>query len=68
MLASYAALQRRHSGVLAGHDPILLERRRGPLPRYQVRVGAPTRAAANALCDRIHRSGGDCAVLRNPRG
>jgi Transglycosylase SLT domain/SPOR domain len=66
MLDRYAALQQRHAEVLAGRDPILLERRRGPLPRYQVRIGADTRAAANELCSRIHKSGGDCVVLRNP--
>lgn len=67
MLAKYAALQQRHLSVLEGRDPILLERRRGPLPRYQVRIGADTRAAANALCSRIHQRGGDCVVLHNPR-
>ena len=63
----YAALQHRHAAVLADRDPILLERGRGPLPRYSVRVGADTRAAANELCSRIHKGGGDCVVLRNPR-
>jgi hypothetical protein len=63
----YAALQQRHAAVLADRDPILLERGRGPLPRYSVRVGADTRAAANELCSRIHKGGGDCVVLRNPR-
>ena len=67
ILARYAVLQQHHAAVLAGRDPILLERRRGPLPRYQVRVGVDTRAAANALCKRIHKGGGDCVVLRNPR-
>ena len=33
-----------------GRDPILIERKRGPLPRYQVRIGAQTRAVANELC------------------
>ena len=66
MLNRYAALQQRHAVVLAERDPILLERSRGPLPRYQVRIGAETRAAANDLCKRIHTSGGDCVVLRNP--
>jgi len=42
MLAKYAALQQRHAEVLAGRDPILFERRRSSLPRYQVRVGADT--------------------------
>ena len=67
MLHKYAALQQRHAAVLAGRDPILLERRRTALPRYQIRIGAETRAAANELCNRIHKSGGDCVVLRNPR-
>jgi soluble lytic murein transglycosylase-like protein len=68
MLSKYADLQRRHSAVLAGRDPILLERGRGPLPRFQVRIGAETRAAANELCGRIHKGGGDCVVLHNPKG
>jgi hypothetical protein len=63
----YAMLQQRHSTVLAGLDPILIERGRGPLPRYSVRVGADTRVQANELCSRIHKGGGDCVVLRNPR-
>ena len=68
ILSRYAALQVRHAAVLEGRDTILIERSRGPLPRYQVRIGAETRAAADDLCGRIHKSGGDCAVLRNPRG
>jgi hypothetical protein len=56
----------RHAAVLEGRDPILIERSRGPLPRYQVRIGADSRAAADDLCGRIHKSGGVCAVLRNP--
>jgi transglycosylase-like protein with SLT domain len=65
MLDKYAALQQRFAAVLAGRDPILLERRRGALPRFQVRIGADTRAAANELCGQIHKGGGDCVVLRN---
>jgi hypothetical protein len=68
ILDRYAALQQRFSAVLAGRDPILLERGRGSLPRYQVRVGADSRAAANDICKKIHSSGGDCVVLRNPGG
>ncbi len=66
ILARYAALQQRYASVLADRDPILLERGRGSLPRYQVRVGADSRAAANDVCKRIHLAGGDCVVLRNP--
>src|SRR5215510_15282061 len=68
ILDRYAALQQRFSEVLAGRDPILLERGRGSLPRYQVRVGAESRAAANDICKKIHLAGGDCVVLRNPGG
>jgi hypothetical protein len=38
------------------------------LPRYQVRIGAQTRALANELCQKIHKERGDCVVLRNPSG
>jgi hypothetical protein len=68
ILGRYAALQQRFSEVLTGRDPILIERGRGSLPRYQVRVGADSRAAANDICKKIHLSGGDCVVLRNPGG
>lgn len=68
ILARYAALQQRHAAVLAGRDPLILERHRGPLPRYQVRIGADTRAAADELCNRLHKDGGICVVLGNPRG
>jgi Transglycosylase SLT domain len=68
ILDRYASLQQRFSAVLAGRDPILLEQGRGALPRYQVRVGADSRAAANDICKKIHSSGGDCVVLRNPGG
>jgi hypothetical protein len=66
IMERYAALQRRFAEVLAGLDPILLERSRGGLPRYQVRVGAVSRQAANDICKKIHLAGGDCVVLRNP--
>jgi hypothetical protein len=66
MIEKYSALQQRHASVLAGRDPIIIERRRGPLPRYSVRVGADTRQAANELCGRIEKNGGICVVLRNP--
>jgi Transglycosylase SLT domain len=68
ILSKYAVLQQRYSAVLSGLDPILIERRRGPLPRFQVRVGAQTRAAANDLCLKMHKEHGDCVVLRNPGG
>jgi Transglycosylase SLT domain/SPOR domain len=68
ILDRYAALQRKFATALAGLDPILFERTRGGLPRYQVRVGAESRQAANDICKKIHLAGGDCVVLRNPGG
>jgi hypothetical protein len=66
ILDRYAALQRKFAAALAGLDPILFERTRGGLPRYQVRVGAESRQDANDICKKIHLAGGDCVVLRNP--
>ena len=68
ILDRYAALQRKFAAALAGLDPIVFERTRGGLPRYQVRVGAESRQAANDICKKIHLAGGDCVVLRNPGG
>src|SRR5215831_555181 len=61
ILDRYAILQRRFASVLAGRDPIVVERP-GILLRYQVRVGAQSRAAANDVCKQIHLAGGDCVV------
>ena len=66
ILDRYAALQRKFAAALAGRDPIVFERTRGGLPRYQVRVGADSRQSANDICRKIHVAGGDCVVLRNP--
>ena len=67
-LAAYAAIAKRYADVLSGRDPSLLStvlRSRGTQAFYQVRVGAETREAANALCGNIRRAGGACIVLRN---
>jgi hypothetical protein len=70
-MASYARLVARFDKILAGRDPSILTtllRSRGTRTFYQVRLGAQTRAAANALCGEIKRAGGACMVLRNGRG
>ena len=70
-LASYARAMRRFNNVLGDRDPSILSsllRSRGTRAFYQVRVGAETRALADALCGRIQRAGGACLVLRNARG
>jgi hypothetical protein len=70
ILGHYASLERQHSDVLAGVDPTIVEQRlltRGTRPFYQVRVGAPTQAAAYDICNRIRRNNGACVILRNPQ-
>jgi len=67
-LASYARVMKRLTPVIGEHDPMLLGsiwRSRGTRTFYQVRIGAATRAEANDLCQRIHRAGQACLVLRN---
>jgi hypothetical protein len=67
-LRSYAAIAKRHSTVLQGHDPSIIASRllsRGPRTFYQVRVGANTRQVAETLCEKIRRGQGACMVLRN---
>jgi hypothetical protein len=68
ILDRYAALQRRYGELLAGRDPILLDRGGSFFSRYQIRVGTDSRTAANDICKKIHSAGGDCVVLRNPKG
>jgi len=70
-LATYSGMAQRYAQVLSGQEPILLSttlRSRGSSTFYQVRIGAETRAAANALCDSVRRAGGACLVLRNRSG
>ncbi len=67
-LAMYARAMKRLSAVIGNQDPSLLSSRlrtRGSGLFYQVRIGADSRPAADELCNRIHRAGGACFVLRN---
>jgi len=67
-LAMYARAMKRLNAVIGDQDPSLLStqmRTRGTHLFYQVRIGADTRPAADALCSRIERAGGACFVLRN---
>jgi hypothetical protein len=66
ILDRYAALQRRFGEILSGRDPIVLDRGSRFFARYQIRVGADSRTAANDICKKIHSARGDCVVLRNP--
>jgi hypothetical protein len=71
ILVVYGRAMSRLGEVLQGRDPSILAallRNRGTRPFYQVRVGADTRAEADALCGRIRKAGGSCLVLRNQEG
>lgn len=67
-LAMYARAVRRLAVVVGDRDPEILGsvlRNRGTRMFYQVRIGADTRASADALCGQIRRAGQACLVLRN---
>jgi len=67
-LAMYARALKRLTAVIGDRDPEILGavlRNRGTHVFYQVRIGADTRAAADALCGQIRRAGQACLVLRN---
>jgi hypothetical protein len=58
----------RLSAVIGDQDPSLISsvmRSRGSRAFHQVRIGVDTRPAADALCNRIHKAGGACFVLKN---
>ncbi|WP_315797986.1 lytic transglycosylase domain-containing protein [Bradyrhizobium sp. SZCCHNRI3043] len=70
-LAMYSRAIKRLGPVIGDRDPSLLSsvmRSRGNHAFYQVRIGAETRAEADALCSRIRGAGGACFVLRNRSG
>jgi hypothetical protein len=70
-LAAYAAVENSYRAILENRDPIIIEgkfRSRGTQTFYQVRAGADTRAAADALCSALRSAGAACLVLRNPAG
>jgi Transglycosylase SLT domain/SPOR domain len=67
-LATYSRTMRQFKAILGDRDPSIVSsvlRNRGTRAFYQVRVGANSRAVADALCGRIQGAGGACMVLRN---
>jgi hypothetical protein len=67
-LAAFARDRQRYSEVLAGLEPFVIAtrlRNRGPRAFFRVRLPAPTRAAAQQLCRKLHTLGGSCIVLRS---
>jgi hypothetical protein len=67
-LAAYTRAQRSYSAIIGKIEPMLIGGRvpsRGFAPYYQVRAPAPSRAAADALCEKILRAGGACVSVRS---
>lgn len=67
-LAAYARARTSYSAIIGKIEPMVIGGRvpsRGFAPYYQVRAPAPSRAAADALCEKILHAGGACAVLRS---
>jgi Transglycosylase SLT domain/SPOR domain len=67
-LAAYTRARSSYSAIIGKIEPMVIGGRvssRGFAPYYRVRTPAPSRAAADALCEKILRAGGACVVLRS---
>ncbi len=67
-LAAYTRARSSYFAIIGKIEPMVIGgrvRSRGFAPYYQVRAPAPSRAAAGAICEKILRAGGACAVLRS---
>lgn len=67
-LASFQRAAARHRAVIGGLQPMVIGTRlrsRGTRAFYRVRLPAPTRAEAAALCRRIQAQSGACVVLKS---
>jgi hypothetical protein len=67
-LASYARARQQYAGILGEVVPMVIGTRmrsRGTHAFYRVRVPAPTREAAGAICSRLQKAGGACVVLKS---
>ncbi len=67
-LATYTRARERHAAILSDVAPMVIGTRlrsRGTHTFYRVRIPAPTRTAANEMCDRLRKAGGACVVLKS---
>jgi hypothetical protein len=67
-IAAYGRARALYASVLGNVEPMVIGgrwRTRGFSAFYRVRAPAPTRIAAQTLCNKILRVGGACVVLRN---
>lgn len=67
-LASFARARERHAAILNDVVPMVIGTRfrsRGTRTFYRVRIPAGTRTAAAEICNRLHKAGGACVVLKS---
>lgn len=67
-LASFARARQLHAAILNDIAPMVIGTRfrsRGTRAFYRVRIPAATRAAAMDICNRLHKAGGACVVLKS---
>lgn len=67
-LLQYDRAKAQYVAILGGVQPMILAgrvRSRGSRTFYRVRAPAPSRQAAQALCDKLEKVGGACVVLRS---
>jgi hypothetical protein len=67
-LASYARTRQRFASILNDATPMVIGTRmlsRGSGAFYRVRIPAATREAAIDICNRLHKAGGACVVLKS---
>jgi hypothetical protein len=68
-LASFERARQRYAAAIGKEArPMIIGRRlrsRGTRPFYQVRLPAPSRQVAEALCSRIQAIGGNCVAMRS---
>ncbi|MBV9065516.1 MAG: lytic transglycosylase domain-containing protein [Methylobacteriaceae bacterium] len=66
-LATFARARQRYAAIIGSLQPMIIGTRlrsRGTRAFYRIRLPAQSRAAADALCNRIHGVGGACVSLR----
>jgi len=67
-LKIYSNLQRKYPSLLKSEKPQIIRKRNrsfGNRPRYNIRIGANSRAEGQNFCNRLKRVGASCIVLKN---
>ncbi|WP_245615706.1 lytic transglycosylase domain-containing protein [Afifella pfennigii] len=68
-LSAFTRLKARYGAAIGEDAPMVVRARspaRGRAAIYAVRLGAPSRKEAGAICARLRQKGGACLVMKNP--